>query len=862
MTKKTRRNLLISLSMVFSAFALAIGGIRSKVALATVAMQNDVKPAVSMVEGASVRMVNTDTEGTGNGLRFTMQMTKADYKALKEDSKYTDVTFGVLVAPSEAEYQLTYDNVFGVTKKYDWATWDGEKWVYTGTNTDAYTQIMNFESKEMFESTYAWENDNNVYLRGSVTDLDTDNVTREFQGVGYVTYKYDNVSGYVMTNAEERSMTYVAQLAVEAGDVNATWLTEKYITPYQSKSATYQEAYYLEQADGSYKLETTETVSSTVNAKVTDYQTALSFHGYEFDSANANNVSTGTVYANGQLTLKKYMKFAAGTKENLGLMDVSKTATQSVDLTGIAKGLHKKLYRVWGENSTLNACVEVTDVDLSGDSLDIAQMEGAYRVVAAKMVDGEPQTVSTIDFDAYHSENELVWADPALMQWSDAEQRTAYGVKTDTQDAQTTFALATEEEKTAVGALTGNFFKSSVTSRGFYAGSTWSVRPMHSKAYYQQFAADTSITFQWWFNIPEQTSWAFYEYGNTPDSGSVITANVNQVYSTTIPVSDMLEEWDILFTDNAPTAGKYWLKLAGENSNLTQPLSLFIGNITLNANALDIVEERDTTVEMIDDSAAGANAYDLTSLVSVAENKKALAQHVADSTWIFTRLDGTYTYEVKGNTADITAMAHGLYLVQASVGTLAVYTGEVDIYNPDVFEWVDWSNGYLSDSVVINKELGKDYSATAATDEELARITATAPMAKAHILEGNYEKQMKVKIRPVWHSKGYYQLFAEETLRFDWYLEQVDSKGNIIQSAQGAKTFVYGSASSAWKRVNQLHTSTILVGSLLAEWDNLMDSGSNQAYLGTAWLTFDNGGFQTAAANLNLYLGNVRIAEA
>ncbi len=860
MTKKTRRNLLISLSVVLSACAVAIGGIRSKVALATATTQNDVKPAVSMVEGASVRIVDTATEGTGNGLRFTMQMAKTDYKALKEDSKYTDVTFGVLVAPSETEYQLTYDNVFGETKKYDWATWDGEKWVYTGTNTDAYTQIMNFESTEMFESTYAWENDNNVYLRGSVTDLDTANVTREFQGIGYVTYKYENVSGYAMTNAEERSMTYVAQLAVEAGDINAPWLTEKYITPYQSTAATYQEAYYLEQADGSYKLETTETVNSTVNAKVTDYQTSLSFHGYEFDSANANNVSTGTVYANGQLTLKKYMKFAAGTHENLGLVDVSKTATQSVDLTGIAKGLHKKLYRVWGENSMLNACVEVMDVDLSGESLDITEMEGTYRIVATKVVDGATQTVSTIDFDAYHSENELVWADPAFMQWSDAEQRTAYGVKTDTQDAQTTFALATEEEKAAVGALTGDFFKSSVTPRGLYAGSTWSVRPMHSKAYYQQFAADTSITFQWWFDIPEQTSWGFYKYGNTPDSGSKITANVNQVYSTTIPVSDMLEEWDILFTDNAPTAGKYWLKLAGENSNLNQPLYLFIGNITLNANALDIVEERDTTVEMIDDSAAGANAYDLTSLVSIAENKTVLEQYAADTAWIFTRADGTATHEVKGNIVDITAMAHGLYLVQASVGTLAVYTGEVDIYNPDVFEWVDWSNGYISDTVAINKNLGSQYSVTAATGEDLTRIGATAPMAKAHVLEGHYEKQMKVKIRPVWHSKGYYQLFAAETLCFDWYLEQVDSKGSIIHTAQGAKTFVYGSASSAWKKVNQLHTSTISVGSLLAEWDNLVDGESNQAYLGTAWLTFDNGGFQSAAADLNLYLGNVRIA--
>lgn len=75
----------------------------------------------------------------------------------------------------------------------------------------------------------------------------------------------------------------------------------------------YKIEYYLEQEDGTYQRQENDTVTksgrtdSTVNVTEDDIK---SFTGYEYDRENTNNVTSGTVSADGNLTLKLYYKRA------------------------------------------------------------------------------------------------------------------------------------------------------------------------------------------------------------------------------------------------------------------------------------------------------------------------------------------------------------------------------------------------------------------------------------------------------------------------------------------------------------------------------------------------------------------------
>ena len=172
----------------------------------------EITPTVSMLEGASVRIVNTeDADAAGkNGLRFTTFMDADSYEALMADETYTDVSFGVLIAPDTEAYTLTEDSVFGTgtDKKYDWATWNEteQKWEYTASS---YTRIMNFETSVLYKA-----NDNeeagNMYFRASIVDIDVSNIATEFQGLGYIKYTEGGVATVDFAEKEVRSMAFVA----------------------------------------------------------------------------------------------------------------------------------------------------------------------------------------------------------------------------------------------------------------------------------------------------------------------------------------------------------------------------------------------------------------------------------------------------------------------------------------------------------------------------------------------------------------------------------------------------------------------------------------------------------------------------
>lgn len=299
---------------------------------------NDV--TLSMVKGASIRyaLPVEETEEAKkeaykqNGIKFAVCLSENDYIALEEleGTKYTSVSYGVLIAP-ESYGTLDADTVFGVNggKRYDWAVWNEESgvWEYTASE---YTRITNVVSETMYLNENAYDEFGNKYTRyewsASLTNLKQENLTRKFQGVGYVAYSYVNgseeVTEYVFAedNNNVRSMVQVAQLAVEdpKNAEIATGIQEAYVMPVTDVERTYTVEHYLLSNDNdSETLLTNEGLTTSVTATIDDpiNYTELVSNGekntnYIFaDYSNKNQIGA-KVYADRDNTVKLYYKNA------------------------------------------------------------------------------------------------------------------------------------------------------------------------------------------------------------------------------------------------------------------------------------------------------------------------------------------------------------------------------------------------------------------------------------------------------------------------------------------------------------------------------------------------------------------------
>lgn len=731
--------------LILSALAFSFGGAALGVnALETTA--ETFTPNVEMLGGAAVRIVKDgdNVSTAGNGLRFTSFMTKADYDMLMdENSGYSDVQFGILIAPNTSAYNLTVASVFGTgeDKKYDWATWNTEtqKWDYTASS---YTRIMNFTSEKMYEATYASEIDGNVYFRGSAIDLKETNIPVEFQGIGYLKYTYNGETEYVMTAAETRSMTYVAQLAVEAGDENAVWLQEKYVTPYAQTATNYTVEHYLEQADGTFKLDETltETEATTIGAEITTNAKDIAY--YAFDEANANNVVSGKAYANDKLVLKRYYKLAVEEAVDLGLKDVT-AAGAAVSLAEIPAGLTKTLYKVVGDTKT-----EVS-ADLTGETLALTGLNGVYVVEATK-ADGT--VIASVQFDAY---------DPETFEWFDFSQlpTTATAIDLRNDYYQVSYGVYMQNDSSNIVNFGENSISLSVVdgeTEGLPAGATGSflkwthensaegylmlgLIPMHTKAYYQLHSLD-SMT----IDMISSTNLLNANGGKGYFTES-ITANTR--YTKTITVATLLEDWDNAKVGKHILYDSRWRAI----SNTT----IYFGNI-------QYVEKQMIWADPHSMSWGGSPNHDTTNGVCRTSQ-----------------------------------------------------------YNQTSYYY--------------------------ASDSEKTAVNATGNYYKIIVNAGFFEWGHKFKILPT-QSLEYYQDFANKTLAFDWWF--------TLGETSTANFTVYGGEVTAYE-ANKVHTVTISMADVLADWTNLSTKGNGADFVGEGWIK--------ASLNTNnnteqlvLYIGNIR----
>lgn len=281
-----------------------------------------VKPV--MEEGASVRFVGED--GKLNGLRFRLSLSAADYQALEGDES-AEVTYGILIAPYDyiEEYgALNEENVFGADAVYDWAILNEEtgSWDYTGSKT----RIINLESDILTVT-----GDRAVYA-GSIVDVKEENLARVFTAAGYIKSESEGVITYSFNDSVlaadgtvypadgehnvNRSMAYVAQMAIAAGQDENGWLQTNYVDKVNTVPAGYTVEHYFEQVSGEYIVDEglTQTLSSTIDAVVTAEPADLSEKPqYEYAAQAEGTVNGVKVLADGSTVLKLYYNLVSHT---------------------------------------------------------------------------------------------------------------------------------------------------------------------------------------------------------------------------------------------------------------------------------------------------------------------------------------------------------------------------------------------------------------------------------------------------------------------------------------------------------------------------------------------------------------------
>ncbi|MBR6703064.1 MAG: hypothetical protein IKL76_00725 [Clostridia bacterium] len=226
--RKRINKLCVGLTLVLSA-CFTCNAVSSLVASASTVNNTVDTVAFAIDNGASVRL-----DENGNGIRYHVAMPADEHTALEENTAYSSVVYGILVAP--ADYEKTYGalnkaNVFGldnngntVTAKYDWAVKDENgDWQYDENSSK--TRIMNFRTGTLTEYT-AKNGDSRAGYYGSIVNLNEDNIVRDFVGVGYIQYteKATGKTNYVFAerNDNVRSMAEVARLAIASDEVSAT----------------------------------------------------------------------------------------------------------------------------------------------------------------------------------------------------------------------------------------------------------------------------------------------------------------------------------------------------------------------------------------------------------------------------------------------------------------------------------------------------------------------------------------------------------------------------------------------------------------------------------------------------------------
>ncbi len=375
-----KKNKVIGLLATISCTLALAGGLSVNSASATGKTVDGVDvSSFAMEEGASARFGALDGQ---NGIRFTAHMDKDKYEALEsKESDTVKVNYGMLIVPADIvtdHGDLTPASVFGATGATYSTAPDCDA-------TDKATVCGTCQKVHIASITYDVMSDVNktdglVDLRGSLVGIKESNINREMAGIAYIEYDNNGTKSYTFANDladNERSMTYVAQVAIKNGndDANKT-LYNTYVKPLANNNYKYTVNHYLPTGtDGAYEFKGTETLSGKLSDNVTatnifkstlaDRTNYKAYADYSFDTTKG--VVSDILYANGRTVLNCYYKVSD---------KVLWSASDAEDVAGMSKKNNASEYPT-GFNPTA-----VTE-------------HGSYATTVASYTDGTGATSGT-----------------------------------------------------------------------------------------------------------------------------------------------------------------------------------------------------------------------------------------------------------------------------------------------------------------------------------------------------------------------------------------------------------------------------------------------------------------------------------
>lgn len=317
---KNKRNILCG---AFAVLALSLAG--GSLAFTANAEETAAKTladiSIGMVKGASMRIGSAEEGNTeeSTGLRFTMQVSKADYEAL-DKTQYKNIEWGMLIAPVESvkAAEFNAENLFGANAKYVFNEETAAEGKYAAIN------VTETALTPASETNLKIDNADNYYVfSGYMHTIKAGNLTRGFVGRGYVKYTVKGeetpqykFAEYFGGNAENntRSAYYVAQKYVDDTEVtNAaakTYVQEKYLknaTALATANVEITADNYLEDITiGTYKTEVSN--SETVSAKIGEKYDLTAAGNAKENYVLRTDLSTTAepVYRGQQLSIKRY----------------------------------------------------------------------------------------------------------------------------------------------------------------------------------------------------------------------------------------------------------------------------------------------------------------------------------------------------------------------------------------------------------------------------------------------------------------------------------------------------------------------------------------------------------------------------
>lgn len=798
-----------------------------------------------MEGGAYVRATGQDK--ADNGLKYVVSMPKTAYEKVKET--YADVTFGVLIAPEEwltEGHELTAENVFGDEADYGFAKWNGSEWVYEGTKpqiVNLSTSVLETSEKDASRVEYGGAM---VNIRDGVNDVTTNNLAREFRGVGYMSYTVGTEMQYVFVGNDEnvRSMTYVAQRALESGAVSgdiATWVRQNYVDAVTDVATSYTVEHYLQKADGTYALKDKTTVSENVTIDDDAQATANEYSGYTYNAALGK--SSGKTYANGRLALTFYYdREQATVTKDLGLVNVAETA--ALDLSEYASYL--------GENDLyLTATGEAAEATVSENALSLAGLNGAYTLRLAS-----ENGVAELTFDAYDATQGV--------EWNTVSAKTgAVTARAAGETLSATSVTVVDGENVPAGrTVNGSAFQINGASEAF----AFNFLPLHTGAYYNEYAEKycgwgMQMTFDYFVaaeqgeNATTAIATTMVGFANT-DTWTEI--NVGEWYSVTVPFSYMINGENLFETD-----GNFYQTYGGalRGDNACTAAEWYFANFVI-------------TYETV---IAGETLADLNGASTVEE---ALLTEEQQQAFALFNTEGTLVWNIGGKTSFDVNELEGVYETKAVLTKdgkeISLYEGVVDFYNSaDGMVWVP-KNNLSTDDVYLKKTNAQVAIAAeipaGLTGEEYFYITSDDLTENKNFLFSVYS-----------HSKAYYEMWQAEAAKsgssfkvtFDVYYE---TNAIIDYSAGYGATGYYSIFTWGGHETNNaggsqlqmpagtVNTITVTLNSFMANFDNFTNDSI------TSCGTFGNNFFgwkdlqennvdvnaTTGKIDIEFYIGNFR----